>query len=378
MAAFKKSSTFINTFTTCDQSARGAAEAPRLTLPAESHRLMIDGIVQQLHPEAEVVTTSISGAAYENPVHYEVDISSIVYYLFDADDFESSAKKIATIVYWGLVFSDCVAAYVTHSAKNQTLIGAHSYSHSHAILADLYTELFQRLPREIAAAKERREIADTFYTHAIDDETGAPIKYSAFTKGIAHDEQYPLCIRPCVGADYDSVRLVDPYSGFDMAVVQTTIDPQTEKRSFTCPQSGKTVYLEEYYEDYEYDRDTRDSVDSTNPDAIRGRHLLNLACEECQRLIGEYYTAFDDLRAILESRLRNCIVQLDNEAHSYLRDCIETMDLFMEASRENGMAYHDYTTDHFKYRVAFCVEEEHDVDEEGGRFYYPVEVILVE
>ena len=358
MAAFK-SSPFIQTF----------------TLPAEEHSLMIEGIDQQLHPKAEVVTTSICGAAYESPIHYELDLSQIVHHLFDVDDFESSAKKIATIVYWGLVFSDCVAAYVAYSAKNQTLMGAHSYSHSHALLADLYKELFQRLPREIATAKERREIADTFYTHPIDDETGAPIKYSGFTKGATHEEQYPLCIRPCVGADYDSIRLVDPYSGFDMAVVQTAIDPQTEKRFFTCPQSGKIVYLEPYYEDYEYDRDTRDSVDSTNPDAIRGRHLLNIACEEYQMLIGEYYTAFNDIRAILESRLRNCI---DHEAHSYLRDCIETMDLFIEASRENGLAYYDYTTDHFRYRVAFCVEDEHEVDEEGGRFYYPVEVSLVE
>lgn len=363
----------------------------------ESHHLMIAGIAKQLHPEAEVVSTSISGAVYEEPLHYEVDVSSIVPHLFDAEEFEPSAMRIATIVYWGIVFADCVAAYVAYSAKNQTLIGAHSYHHSHAILTDLHREIFQRLPREIAKAKERREIADTFYTHAIDDETGAPIKYFGVVKrDDGNEDQYPLCIRchvnPYMEVNFDDslqlpsnlrlprelVRLVDPYSGFDRAVVETAMDPITGKRFFICPQSSKIVHLEEYYDNYEYDRSTHDSVDSTNPDAIRGRHLLNLACEEYQKVTAEYYTAFDDLQAILESRQQRCSDYPGDDAHSYVRDCIETMGLFMKASRESGMVYHDQATRTFKYRVAFCVEEDHEVDPEGGSFYYPVEVILVE
>ncbi len=377
----------------------------KISLPHHSHEAVITEIAREIAEGDETISTTIFGADYQNPTHYLVDIEAVQRHnagvaadldssteLMAADQIDENGRKSAAMIYWGIVFSDCITAYLNYI---ETLpdgsglpiglgfglgLGGSSLNNC-IIIRDLYEEIFYRLPEAIAQARERREIADTFYTHAIDDETGTPIKYFGSVNRVTEQgapctHTYRYCIRSGVASSYDdysTIRIIEPCSGSVVAQVATSADPVDGHLRFVCPESGVTVHLVAYYEDYEYDRENIDSIDADNPDAIRGRHLLNLACQECHLIADEYYTAFEDLGAILESRLRSAA---DHVIRSYLIDCLETRGYFTAASREFGNSYYDYRSGVDRSGVAFQFNKDPDVSEEG--FSYPVKVILFE
>jgi hypothetical protein len=360
-----------------------------LIIPTTSHEALIADIRREIMRGETEITSPIFGVVYPEPTIYRIDLSLLLgrITLDDSNDDhqQESAGKSAAVAYWGTVFGDCISAYITYAGP----INA-------SVIRDLYEDLFYRLPAEIAEANERREIADTFYTHAIDDETGGAILYSGVIceegeEGEAREQQYHYCIRPISGTqDYRSVRLIQPYSGDVVWTVPTfVIDSSTGKIGFICPESEKVVEMVPYYENYEYCRDSVDSVDRENPDAIRGRHLLDLACHECHQLASEYHTAFDDLDAVLRARLRNCF---DDMMRSYLLDCIETREFFTSACHQFGASYYDARAGLHRYSICIHMEpdaEESDSEfsadasmveeeEEDDRFYYRVKVIPFE
>ncbi len=376
---------------------------PGRLIPTTSHEALIADIRQSIIRGETEVPTPIFGADYQEPTIYRIDLSPLLGRVTPHDllneDHRENAGKSAAVAYWGTVFGDCISAYITYVGPNNshtTLLArqsrAQSSRESASLIRDLYDELFHRLPAEISEANKQREIADTFYTHAIDDETGGAILYSGVIReeGEAREQQYHYCIRPLAGTqDYRSVRLIEPYSGDVAWTVPTfVIDSSIGKIGFICPESEKVVEMVPYYENYEYCRNSADSVDRENPDAIRGRHLLEIACNECHHLATEYHTAFDDLDAVLRARLRNCF---DDMTRSYLLDCIETREFFTSACHQLGASYYDARAGLHRYSICLHMEpdaEESDSDvstdasmiedEEDDRFYYRVKVIPFE
>lgn len=358
---------------------------PGRIIPTTSHEALITDISRAMMQGETEVATPIFGANYQDPTIYRIDLSPLIPRMGTDnpnEDHREIVRKSAATAYWGTVFGDCISAYIAYVGPNSV---------NASIVRDLSDELFHRLPAEIAEANERREIADTFYTHAIDDETGGQIHYSGVIRHDNNEQQFHYCIRPLSGTqDYRSVRLIEPYSG-DLAWTVPTfvIDSTTGKIGFICPESGKVVEMVPYYENYEYCRDSVDSIDRENPDAIRGRHLLDLACNECHQLATEYHTAFDDLDAVLRARLRNCF---DDVARSYLLDCIETREFFTSACHQFGASYYDARAGLHRYSICFHMEPDADgsdsdmsrdssmteEEEEDGRFYYRVKVIPFE